>query len=156
MGSAVQCRNEPLAGAGIRQIYSPPASAAAPTPQPAIPASTRHSSLPCSTTAPRRARRFVLTGTRRDGGSKDGHSSVPHALELVALYLARAVIPQGLGQGQGHHAGRGCQVLDQQRLSFPKTLHILSSPPCGERSRRLPCPDLRRSVPLPQKLQQHS
>lgn len=52
--------------------------------------------------------------------------------------------------------GLGCQVLDQQHLSFSKTLCILSSAPCRKGSQSLPCSALGRSIPLLQKLQQHS
>lgn len=52
--------------------------------------------------------------------------------------------------------GLGCQVLDQQHLSFSKTLCILSSALCRKGSQSLPCCALRRSIPILQKLQQHS
>lgn len=72
------------------------------------------------------------------------------------MFGSCCITPRGLEWGQGHHTGLGCQVLDQQHLSFSKTLCILSSAPCREGSQSLPCSALGRSIPLLQKLQQHS
>lgn len=101
-GQRRNVRNEPLTGSGlgIRQCFTAPLPpAAAPSPQPSIPPSMRHLSLPHSTTAPQGGPRFTLTGTQRDSSSKSCCSSLCHALELVMPYLAHALSPRGACSG---------------------------------------------------------
>lgn len=137
---------EPLTGSGLgvgQRYTAHPSPAAAPTPQPCIPPSI----FPMAQMLFGVAQDLCLQVHKEMAAPRAATPLyfMPWSLSCciwLVLYSAA-----GLEQGQGHHMGLGCQVLDQQHLSFSKTLHILPSLPCRERSQSPPCSNCRRSIP---------